>query len=68
MFKKYYQRARKSRPMLAENKHIAAVLTYIRNTWGNKASPVKPEQVAAARKNAHPGPMASAELLQIPVQ
>jgi mono/diheme cytochrome c family protein len=51
-----------------DDKHIAAVLTYIRSTWGNKASPVKPEQVAAARKNAHPGPMTSAELLQIPVQ
>jgi mono/diheme cytochrome c family protein len=29
---------------------IADVLTYIRNEWGNKASPVSAEQVAALRK------------------
>jgi hypothetical protein len=39
-----------------------------RSTWGNNATPVKPEQVAAARKEVHPGPMTSAELQQIPVQ
>jgi len=49
-----------------DDQHIAAVLTYVRNTWGNKASPVKPEQVAAARKEAHRGPETSAELLQMP--
>jgi mono/diheme cytochrome c family protein len=51
-----------------DDKHIAAVLTYIRSTWGNNATPVKPEQVAAARKEVHPGPMTSPELQQIPVQ
>jgi mono/diheme cytochrome c family protein len=51
-----------------DDKHIAAVLTYIRSTWGNNATTVTPEQVAAARKAAHPGPMTSPELLQIPVQ
>jgi mono/diheme cytochrome c family protein len=51
-----------------DDKHIAAVLTYIRSTWGNNAPPVKPEQVAAARKEVHPSPMTSPELLQIPVQ
>lgn len=51
-----------------DDKHIAAVLTYIRSNWGNNAPPVKPEQVAAARKEVHPGPMTSPELLQIPVQ
>jgi mono/diheme cytochrome c family protein len=29
---------------------IAAVLTYVRQTWGNKADPVKPEDVAAVHK------------------
>lgn len=33
---------------------IAAVLTYIRNTWGNSAAPVTPEVVAAERA-AYPG-------------
>lgn len=28
---------------------LAAVATYIRTTWGNKASPVKPEEVKAVR-------------------
>jgi len=51
-----------------DDEHIAAVLTYVRNTWGNKASPVKPEQVAAARKEGHSGPETSPELLKLPVQ
>jgi mono/diheme cytochrome c family protein len=29
---------------------IAAVLTYVRNTWGNKASVVTPEKVKAVRE------------------
>jgi len=49
------------------DEQIAAVLTYVRSEWGNKASPVNPEKVAAARKEVHPGPESSAELLQIPV-
>jgi mono/diheme cytochrome c family protein len=48
-----------------DDKHLAAVLTYIRSTWDNKASPVKPEQIAAARKDVHPGPMTVPELEQI---
>jgi mono/diheme cytochrome c family protein len=37
-------------PMGYQNdEQIAAVLTYIRNSFGNKASSVKPEQVAALR-------------------
>jgi mono/diheme cytochrome c family protein len=51
-----------------DDKHLAAVLTYIRSSWDNKASPVKPEQVAAARKDAHPGPMTAPELEKIPPQ
>jgi len=51
-------------------KDWGAVLTYIRDprAFGNKASPVKPEQVAAARKENHRGPETSSELLQIPIQ
>jgi mono/diheme cytochrome c family protein len=29
--------------------NIAAIISYIRQTFGNKASPVTPEQVAAVR-------------------
>jgi cbb3-type cytochrome c oxidase subunit III len=29
---------------------IAAAISYVRNAWGNKASTVKPEDVAAAKK------------------
>jgi mono/diheme cytochrome c family protein len=32
-----------------DDKHIAAVLTYIRSAWGNNATPVKPEQVATGQ-------------------
>lgn len=33
-----------------DDEEIAAVLTYIRNSWGNKADPVSKEFVAAVRK------------------
>lgn len=36
-------------PMMTDEE-IAAVMTYIRASWGNKAPPVKTETVAAARK------------------
>ena len=32
-----------------DDKQVAAVATYVRNAWGNVASPVKPEQVGALR-------------------
>jgi mono/diheme cytochrome c family protein len=47
---------------------IAAVLSYIRSQWGNKAGPIDPKVVAAARAEKHPGPETSDELLKIPVQ
>jgi len=50
------------------DEQLAAVLTYVRSTWDNKAGRVKADTVAAARKEVHPGPMTSAELLQIPAQ
>ena len=49
------------------DKQLAAALTYVRSEWGNNARPVKPEEVAAARKDIHPGPMTAPELLAIPV-
>jgi mono/diheme cytochrome c family protein len=41
---------------------IAAVLTYARNSFGNKASAVKPEQVAALRSEVGKPPITAAEL------
>jgi mono/diheme cytochrome c family protein len=34
---------------LLDDKETAAVLTYVRNSWGNKADPVKPETVKKVR-------------------
>ena len=50
------------------DKKIAAVLTYIRQEWGNKAGPVTPAQIAAAKKEfaAKKVSWTEAELLQIP--
>jgi mono/diheme cytochrome c family protein len=45
---------------------IAVVLTYVRSKVGdNKAGPIKPEMVSAARSEAHPGPETAAELLKV---
>ena len=46
---------------------LAAVLTYMRNSWGNKASEITPEQVAAERAAtaSHSQPWTSDELLQV---
>jgi mono/diheme cytochrome c family protein len=55
-------------PPLRENlkdDEIAVVLTYVRsNVGGNKAGPIKPELVSAARSQSHPGPETVAELLK----
>ena len=50
------------------DKKIAAVLTYIRQEWGNKAGPITPAQIAAAKKEfaAKKVSWTEAELLQIP--
>jgi mono/diheme cytochrome c family protein len=47
---------------------IADVLTYIRSDWGNNASPVTAEQIAALRKElaGHPGSWHEADLLAVP--
>jgi len=46
---------------------IAAVLTYIRQEWGNKAGPIAPEQVSAihTQEAARAKPWTAAELLAI---
>ncbi len=50
------------------DERIAAVMTYIRSAWGNTASEVSPEQVAAAREefSARTTPWTEPELLAIP--
>jgi mono/diheme cytochrome c family protein len=49
------------------DKELGAVLSYVRSQWGNKASLINPEVLAAARKEAHNLPMTSPELQQIPL-
>ena len=44
------------------DEQIAAVLTYVRNSFGNKAPAVKPEQVAALRSEVGKPPITAAEL------
>ncbi|MEY4570292.1 MAG: hypothetical protein RLZZ398_1731, partial [Verrucomicrobiota bacterium] len=44
------------------DEQIAGVLTYIRNSFGNKASAVKPEQVAALRSEVGKPQLSAAEL------
>ncbi len=49
---------------------IAAVATYIRSTWGNKAPPVKPEEVKAIRDATagRPAGYSPQELLALPTK
>jgi mono/diheme cytochrome c family protein len=47
---------------------IAAVLTYIRSQWDNKAPPVTADVVKAARAENHNGYESSDELLKLPIQ
>lgn len=52
------------------DEQIAAVATYIRSTWGNKAPPVKPEEVKAQRDTtaARTSAWSPDELLQQPTK
>ena len=50
------------------DEQIADVLTFIRAEWGNKAGPIDPQVVKAARAEAHPSYETSDELLKLPVQ
>jgi mono/diheme cytochrome c family protein len=47
---------------------VADVLTYERSEWGNNASPVTKEQIAALRKElaAHPGSFTEPDILGVP--
>jgi mono/diheme cytochrome c family protein len=49
---------------------VADVLTYERSEWGNNASPVTKEQIAALRKElaSHPGSYQEADILAIPAE
>jgi mono/diheme cytochrome c family protein len=53
------------------NEEIAAIISFIRNSWGNEGSIVTPDQVAAIKEEtASRGSRnwTAAELLNIPVQ
>ena len=50
-------------PLPLDNDSIAAVLTYIRNSFGNEASPVTPEQVEAMRGELGKPMLSPADLL-----
>ena len=45
---------------------LAGVLSYMRNSWGNKASKVTPADVKLARAAAHPQPWTAPELMKLP--
>ena len=49
---------------------VADVLTYERSEWGNSATPVTKEQIAALRKElaSHPGSYTEPEILAAPEQ
>jgi hypothetical protein len=50
------------------DEQIAAVLTYIRNNFGNKASAVSPAQVAALRSEAGKPMLTQADLIPPPAK
>ncbi len=48
------------------DKEIAAMLTYVRNTWGNRAAPIREAHVAAYRKaNEARAPYTEDELMEL---
>jgi len=53
-----------------KDEDVANVLSYIRNTWGNKGSLVDPEEVKKIRQATKDkdGPWTPAELLEIPLK
>jgi hypothetical protein len=50
------------------DKQISEVMTYERSEWGNNASPVTPEQIAALRKElaSHPESFTEHDILAAP--
>lgn len=55
-------------PPLDDDENVAAVLSFIRNSWGNKAPPITPEQVKAVRDEtaSRSSAWTADELLKIP--
>jgi mono/diheme cytochrome c family protein len=55
-------------PPLDDDENMAAVLTYIRQSWGNQASAITPEQVSAVRAETagRTAPWTAGELLNLP--
>jgi mono/diheme cytochrome c family protein len=53
---------------LLNNEEVAAVLTFVRQEWGNQAPEVKPDQVKAIREKTKDmvGPWHPADLLKLP--
>jgi mono/diheme cytochrome c family protein len=53
-----------------KDEEIAAVLTYVRNSWGNKAPPVDPAMVKAIRDQTvdRSGAWTAEELLKVPLK
>jgi len=47
---------------------LAAVLSYIRSSWGNKAAPVSADDIAGVRKaiGKNPAPMSAQQLMNMP--
>jgi len=52
-----------SMAILQTDEKVAAVLTYIRNSFGNEAPAVTVEQVAAVKAEGHTGPLTVANLV-----
>jgi mono/diheme cytochrome c family protein len=54
--------------VINDDKNLADVLNYIRNSWGNKAEVITPEMVAKVRAEfaGRPAPWTEAELLNFP--
>jgi mono/diheme cytochrome c family protein len=52
------------------DEQLGAVLSYVRQAWGNNAPIIKPEEIAAIRKAVatHPAPFKPDELMQMPLQ
>ena len=46
------------------DEQIAAVLTYVRNSFGNKASAVTPDQVKALRSEVGKPPLTQQDLIK----
>ncbi|HPA16555.1 MAG TPA: cytochrome c [Verrucomicrobiae bacterium] len=63
-----YNNVMQSWEPVLDDKKIAAILTYVRNEWGNKAEPITPEEVAAVRAEFASRKVAwtEADLLAIP--